>query len=58
MRQRGELVFRDVHRLALTYHWGRGEILSLPLLHRQRYLMLIEAEHDASLFFALGEELG
>ncbi|WP_187345348.1 hypothetical protein [Cystobacter ferrugineus] len=50
-------MFRDVHRLALTYHWGRGEILSLPLLHRQRYLMLIEAEQDTDLFSSLGEEL-
>lgn len=49
-------MFRDVHRLAVTYHWGRADILSLPLPHRLRYLMLIEAEHDTGLFSSLGEE--
>ena len=58
MRRRGEHVFRDVHRLALTYHGGRADILSLPLPHRLRYLMLIEAEQDSDLFSALGEEQG
>lgn len=56
MKQRGEHVFRDVHHLALTYHWGRADILSLSLPHRLRYLMLIEAEQDTGLFSALGEE--
>jgi len=49
-------MFRDVHRLALTYHWSPSEILALPLGHRLRYLTLIEAEEDAELFAALGEE--
>jgi hypothetical protein len=58
MRLRGERVFRDVHRLALTYHWSRGEILALSLPHRLRYLMLLEAEQDTELLGALSEELG
>lgn len=49
-------MFRDVHRLAITYHWGRADILSLTLPRRLRYLMLIEAEQDTGLFSALGEE--
>lgn len=58
MRERGDRVLRDIHRLAMAYHWSRGEILSLPLLQRLRHLMLIEADQDADLFAALGEEQG
>ena len=34
----------DVHVLALTYHWGLNEILSLSRAERGRYRMLIEAD--------------
>ena len=39
--RRGEL-YRQVHRLALHYHWSEAEILSLPWSKRQRYLALLD----------------
>jgi hypothetical protein len=47
--RRGEL-YRQVHRLALHYHWSEAEILSLPWSKRQRYLGLLAegAEWTAS----------
>lgn len=34
-------LYRQVHVLALHYHWSEGEILALPWSRRQRYLELI-----------------
>jgi hypothetical protein len=56
MKERGDRVFREVHRVATTYHWSRQEILGLSLPCRLRYLMLIEAEDNAALVRALDEE--
>lgn len=36
----GEL-YREVHRLALHYHWSERDILALPLTKRQRYLDMV-----------------
>lgn len=55
MRLRCRRFLDDVHRLASRYHWGEGEILSLPLPRRQAYLVRIETEKDAALLHALGE---
>ena len=56
MRERGDRVFREVHRIATSYHWSRQEILGLPLPYRLRYLLLIEAEENAALVAGLNEE--
>jgi len=34
-------VYRQVHELALHYHWSEAEILALPWAKRQRYLALL-----------------
>jgi hypothetical protein len=34
-------LWREVHTLALHYHWGEGEILGLDLQRRRRYLDLL-----------------
>jgi hypothetical protein len=34
-------VYREVHLLALHYHWGEDRILALPSLRRARYVELI-----------------
>jgi hypothetical protein len=41
--ERGQL-YRDVHHLALHYHWSEPEILALPRSKRQAYLELLRAE--------------
>jgi hypothetical protein len=41
--ERGQL-YRDVHHLALGYHWSEPEILALPRVKRQGYLELLRAE--------------
>jgi hypothetical protein len=56
MSARGGHVFREVHRLALAYHWGRREILELTPKQRLRFLMLLEADADADLLAAFGQE--
>ena len=35
-------LLRDIHQLAITYHWSETEILSLTPLRRAHYLKLIE----------------
>jgi hypothetical protein len=40
----GEWLTREVHRIAVTYHWSRKEILDLPRSQRQRHVALIEAD--------------
>ena len=38
---RGGGLYRDVHRLALHYHWSERDILALPHGKRRRYLALL-----------------
>ena len=35
---------REVHTLAMQYHWSETDILSLPRERRRRYLRLIDRE--------------
>ena len=56
MSERGDRVFRDVHRLARVYHWSAGEILGLSLPHRRKYLALILEEEASDLAASLGLE--
>lgn len=44
-----EALFRDVHRLAKTYHWSEAEILRLERPRRHRYLALLDGEENAQL---------
>jgi hypothetical protein len=37
-------LLKEVHYLALHYHWSQAEILSLPRTLRHEYLGLLEAE--------------
>ena len=39
-------LFHDVHTLALSYHWGEDEILSLTRGRRQTYLRLLAESGD------------
>jgi hypothetical protein len=55
MRERGERMAADVHRLARTYHWSEGGILSLSLPRRQRYLRFVEQDDRAALAQQLEE---
>ncbi len=44
---------KDIHTLAIHYHWSEKEILALPRYRRQRYLQLIErslGKHQADDF--------
>jgi hypothetical protein len=34
-------LYREVHALAIHYHWSEAEILDMPLAKRQRYLRLL-----------------
>lgn len=38
-----QILLREVHVLALRYHWSEGDILALPRPRRQRYLALPSA---------------
>jgi hypothetical protein len=42
IEQRGRQVYREVHTLALAYHWSEAEILALPHPRRQMYLSLLD----------------
>lgn len=42
IEQRGRQVYREVHMLALAYHWSEAEILALPHPRRQMYLGLLD----------------
>lgn len=42
--QEGQWLAREVHRIAVTYHWSRKEILDLPRSQRQLHVALIEAD--------------
>lgn len=39
---RSTRLYRQVHLLALYYHWSEAEIMSMTLVKRQRYLGLLE----------------
>jgi len=47
LAREGEWLMREVHRLAVTYHWPLAEILGLPRSQRRRYVALIEREAAA-----------
>jgi hypothetical protein len=40
----GDVLFREVHRLAFHYHWREADILALPGEKRRRYLNLVDEE--------------
>jgi hypothetical protein len=42
MTNRSRSLDREIHTLALAYHWSEAEILSLPLRRRQTYLRLLD----------------
>lgn len=50
MRRRGRRLLRDVHTLAVRYHWSEDAILRLSIGRRIAYLALIEAADDEALF--------
>lgn len=41
MRLAGDALFREVHLLALHYHWGEAEIFGMTRRRRRRYLDLL-----------------
>ena len=43
---RAEVLYREVHLLALNYHWSEREILAMPRGKRQMYLGML-SEHSA-----------
>lgn len=47
LRREGEWLAREVHRLAVTYHWPLSEILALPRSQRRRFVALIERDAEA-----------
>lgn len=44
LAREGEWLAREVHCLAVTYHWSLAEILGLPRSQRHRYVALVEAD--------------
>jgi len=46
-------LLRDVHRIAITYHWSAPQIWDLSLSRRLAYLLQLEADADAALFAGL-----
>lgn len=42
--QRADRLLRDIHTLAVWYHWSEGAILALPHERRERYLDLIASD--------------
>jgi hypothetical protein len=43
-----EQLYRDVHHLALHYHWSEQDILAMPRPRRERYLGLIAEAMEAA----------
>jgi len=37
-------LYRDVHYLALHYHWSEDEIMSMTISKRKRYIEILEDE--------------
>jgi hypothetical protein len=46
--QRAEHLFRDIHTLAVWYHWSEEAILAMPQARRERYLDLIAAQTETA----------
>jgi len=44
LAREGQWLAREVHRIAVTYHWSHREILDLPRSQRQLHVSLIEAD--------------
>jgi hypothetical protein len=42
IRGRSAHLYREVHLLALYYHWSEAEIMGMSVAKRQRYLRLLE----------------
>ncbi len=41
LAEHGDRLYREVHHLALHYHWSERDILALPHGKRRRYLALL-----------------
>jgi hypothetical protein len=39
-------LLKDIHQLALHYHWGEGQIITLPKWRRDQYLAYLEGEKN------------
>lgn len=37
----------EVHIIAYIYHWGRNEIMNLPIQDRKKYVDLIKQQKEA-----------
>jgi len=42
IEDRADAIFREVHALALYYHWSESDILDMSYRRRQRYLQLLD----------------
>lgn len=51
-----DVLFRDVHRLAKTYHWSEPEILRLERPRRQRYLALLDEEENTQILAGMSRD--
>ncbi|HWM92974.1 MAG TPA: hypothetical protein VN493_19580 [Thermoanaerobaculia bacterium] len=49
-------LLREVHELALRYHWSERQILGLALRRRRAYLQLMEEDRDRALARSLAGE--
>jgi len=49
LRENPEGLWREVHQLALHYHWSEADILGMGRQRRSRYLRLIDAARGMSL---------
>ena len=58
MRARSRALFREVHRMARTYHWSEQDILRLSLKRRLIYLLAIEEDLHAALVAELTQQAG
>jgi hypothetical protein len=47
LEREGQWLVREVHRIAVAYHWSHKEILDLPRSQRQLHVSLIEADMAA-----------
>lgn len=41
------MLYDEVHIIAYKYHWGEGEIMSLPFRKRKHYVKLIIEQSKA-----------
>ena len=40
-----EMLYEEIHVLALHYHWSEADLLGLPRTKRRRYLGLVARQH-------------